>query len=122
MPNTICLSCMTNLELLTTFRKTCLQNNETSKLWLNNFSKIKTEEILLEDVTWNNEFIANSPLIVCNSSIKDNVDERGSSALEPSDSKQTIQLIENVNSMVKLLFITLKSYMRLKLYSILFIL
>ncbi|XP_077288130.1 uncharacterized protein LOC143912703 [Arctopsyche grandis] len=55
LPDTVCLSCKTNLELLIGFRKACFRSNETSQLRLDDCSKIKTEEILLEDVIRDDE-------------------------------------------------------------------
>ncbi|XP_077297378.1 zinc finger MYM-type protein 1-like isoform X2 [Arctopsyche grandis] len=99
LPDTVCLSCETSLESLTTFRNACLKSNETSQLKLDECLKIKTEEVLLEDEVWDNASVANSPLGVCKSFVKDKADERDSSVFEPSDSKQNIQLIENVDSL-----------------------
>ncbi|XP_077286545.1 uncharacterized protein LOC143911526 [Arctopsyche grandis] len=55
LPDTVCLSCKTNLELLINFRKACFRSNETSQLRLNDCLKIKTEEVLLEDVVWSKD-------------------------------------------------------------------
>ncbi|XP_077300284.1 uncharacterized protein LOC143921053 isoform X3 [Arctopsyche grandis] len=55
LPDTVCLSCKTNLELLISFRKACFRSNEKSLLSLDDCLKIKTEEVLLEDVIWDDE-------------------------------------------------------------------
>ncbi|XP_077301009.1 uncharacterized protein LOC143921542 isoform X6 [Arctopsyche grandis] len=55
LPDTVCLSCKTNLELLISFRKACFRSNEKSQLRLDDCLKIKTEEVLLEDVIWDDE-------------------------------------------------------------------
>ncbi|XP_077288111.1 uncharacterized protein LOC143912688 [Arctopsyche grandis] len=55
LPDTVCLSCKTNLELLIGFRKACFRSNEKAQLRLDDCSKIKTEEILLEDVIRDDE-------------------------------------------------------------------
>ncbi|XP_077287248.1 uncharacterized protein LOC143912013 isoform X2 [Arctopsyche grandis] len=53
LPDTICVVCVNN------FRNICLQNYLTSKLKLDMCLDIKTEEVLLEDLTWENEPGAN---------------------------------------------------------------
>ncbi|XP_077299929.1 uncharacterized protein LOC143920822 [Arctopsyche grandis] len=58
LPDAVCLSCNTNLELLIGFRNACLRSYETSQLntpLLDDCSKIKTEEVLLEDLIWDDE-------------------------------------------------------------------
>ncbi|XP_077290210.1 uncharacterized protein LOC143914005 isoform X2 [Arctopsyche grandis] len=55
LPDTVCLSCKTNLESLISFRKACFRSNETSQLRLDDCLKIKTEEVLSEDVIWDDE-------------------------------------------------------------------
>ncbi|XP_077286028.1 uncharacterized protein LOC143911142 [Arctopsyche grandis] len=55
LPDRVCLSCKTSLELLISFRKACFRNNESSQLRLDDCLKIKTEEILLEDLIWDDE-------------------------------------------------------------------
>ncbi|XP_077297460.1 uncharacterized protein LOC143919141 [Arctopsyche grandis] len=55
LPDTVCLSCKTNLESLISFRKACFRSNETSQLRLDDCLKIKTEEVLLENVIWDDE-------------------------------------------------------------------
>ncbi|XP_077297013.1 uncharacterized protein LOC143918818 [Arctopsyche grandis] len=55
LPDTVCLSCKTNLELLISFREACFRSYETSQLRLDDCLKIKTEEVLLEDVIWDDE-------------------------------------------------------------------
>ncbi|XP_077287621.1 uncharacterized protein LOC143912228 isoform X3 [Arctopsyche grandis] len=55
LPDTICLLCVKNLELFNTFRNVCIQSNETARLRLDECAQIKTEEVLLEDLTWKDE-------------------------------------------------------------------
>ncbi|XP_077302113.1 uncharacterized protein LOC143922652 [Arctopsyche grandis] len=55
LPDTICLVCVKNLELINTFRNVCIQSNETAKLRLVERVQIKTEEVLLEDFKWKDE-------------------------------------------------------------------
>ncbi|XP_077288652.1 uncharacterized protein LOC143913024 isoform X2 [Arctopsyche grandis] len=85
-PDAICLSCVNNLELLNSFRNDCRQSNEASKLTLNESLDFKTEELLLEDLNWEDESDVNSPPNNCN----DEADEWESSALEKSDSKSPV--------------------------------
>ncbi|XP_077297458.1 uncharacterized protein LOC143919140 [Arctopsyche grandis] len=55
LPDIVCLSCKTNLESLISFREACFRSNETSQLRLYDRLKIKTEEVLLENVIWDDE-------------------------------------------------------------------
>ncbi|XP_077290490.1 uncharacterized protein LOC143914231 [Arctopsyche grandis] len=56
LPDAVCLSCKTNLELLIGFRNVCFRSYETSQLnRLDDCWKIKTEEVLLEDLIWDDE-------------------------------------------------------------------
>lgn len=96
LPNIICLSCANNLESLTRFRRVSLRINEMSKLKLGERLNIKTEEVLLEDLTWENAPRVDSPANVYNSSANDKVNE-----WKLSDSKQNTHVIENINSPVK---------------------
>ncbi|XP_077297469.1 uncharacterized protein LOC143919148 [Arctopsyche grandis] len=67
LPDTVCLSCNTNLESLISFRKACFRSNETSQLRLDNCLKIKTEEVLLKDEDYSqqhqNEVVQKESLI-----------------------------------------------------------
>ncbi|XP_077297465.1 transcription factor Ouib-like [Arctopsyche grandis] len=55
LPDTVCLSCKTNLESLISFRKACFRSNETSQLRLDDCLNIKREEVFLENVIWDDE-------------------------------------------------------------------
>ncbi|XP_077300944.1 uncharacterized protein LOC143921488 [Arctopsyche grandis] len=66
LPDTICRSCKNNLELLIGFRKACLRSDEISKLRLNKCFDIKPEEVLLDDLIWENGFDVHSPANVYN--------------------------------------------------------
>ncbi|XP_077298997.1 uncharacterized protein LOC143920153 [Arctopsyche grandis] len=55
LPDMICHSCVNNQELLDSFRSACLQSDEKSRMVLNKSLKIKTEEVLLEDIIWEDE-------------------------------------------------------------------
>ncbi|XP_077287245.1 uncharacterized protein LOC143912011 [Arctopsyche grandis] len=55
LPNTVCLSCNTNLESLISFRKACFRSHETSQLRLVDCLNIKTEEVFLEDLILDDE-------------------------------------------------------------------
>lgn len=86
MPNMICLSCKNILGSLDTFRNVCLQSDETSKLRL----EIKTEEIFLEDLIYEDELHVNSPTNASNSFVNSQVNE-----WERSDYKK-INLLKNI--------------------------
>ncbi|XP_077286756.1 uncharacterized protein LOC143911650 [Arctopsyche grandis] len=99
-PDTVCFSCVNNLESFTSFRNVCLQSDKTSKLRLDEHFDVKTEEVLLEDLSWENDSGANSSPNVYNSPVNDVTNERNSSASKRSDFKQNIHSIENFNSPV----------------------
>lgn len=61
LPDTICQSCVDNLELLDTFRNICLQSDKSSKMRSVESSDIKLEEILLEDLIWEDEVDVDFP-------------------------------------------------------------
>ncbi|XP_077293756.1 uncharacterized protein LOC143916496 [Arctopsyche grandis] len=76
LPNMICLSCDNNLKLFSSFRDVCVRSEETLKTRLD----IKTEEVLLEDLVWEDGSH--------NSLIFDESDEWESNTLKRSDHKQ----------------------------------
>ncbi|XP_077288638.1 uncharacterized protein LOC143913014 isoform X2 [Arctopsyche grandis] len=94
LPDALCLSCINTLELLSSFRNDCLQSNETSKLALKECLNVKTEEVLLEDVIWEDESDVVSSPNVCN----DEVNDWKSNALNRNVSQQNIYLMENITS------------------------
>ncbi|XP_077289466.1 uncharacterized protein LOC143913498 isoform X3 [Arctopsyche grandis] len=55
LPDTICRSCVNNLESLDSFRSACLRSDEASRVP----SGVKLEEVLLDDLTWEDESAAN---------------------------------------------------------------
>ncbi|XP_077291754.1 uncharacterized protein LOC143915155 [Arctopsyche grandis] len=61
LPDGICLSCNSYLELLSIFRNVCRQSNQKSKLRLSECLDIKPKEVLLEDEIWEDKSNANSP-------------------------------------------------------------
>ncbi|XP_077298944.1 uncharacterized protein LOC143920107 [Arctopsyche grandis] len=61
LPDMICLSCVNNLELLDSFRNACIQNDTTSRLELDKYLKVKPEEVMLEDLIWEDELGADCP-------------------------------------------------------------
>ncbi|XP_077293770.1 zinc finger MYM-type protein 1-like [Arctopsyche grandis] len=73
LPDMICLSCFNNLEALSSFRNDCLKSDKTSKLRLEARLPIKMEEVLLEDLTWEEEPSANSTPHVYNSPVDENL-------------------------------------------------
>ncbi|XP_077302851.1 uncharacterized protein LOC143923177 [Arctopsyche grandis] len=72
LSNTICIPCKNNLELLSTFRNTCIQSDESQKLRLARYLNVKKEEIILDDLVWDDEI---------GSSVKDKGDEQKLCAL-----------------------------------------
>ncbi|XP_077287242.1 uncharacterized protein LOC143912009 [Arctopsyche grandis] len=52
LPDVMCLSCVKSLVSLSSFRDICLKSDEMSKLRLNDCPKIKPEEVILEDLIW----------------------------------------------------------------------
>lgn len=52
LPESICLSCESNLEVLNDFKKSCFQNDETVRQRLIKCVRIKVEEVLLDDLDW----------------------------------------------------------------------
>ncbi|XP_077288627.1 uncharacterized protein LOC143913007 isoform X2 [Arctopsyche grandis] len=61
LPDMVCLSCVNNLELLDGFRNACFQSNTTPRDELDRYFKIKPEELLLDDLIWENESGADCP-------------------------------------------------------------
>ncbi|XP_077286873.1 uncharacterized protein LOC143911733 isoform X1 [Arctopsyche grandis] len=75
LPDTICLLCVKNLELFNTFRNVCIQSNETARLRLDECVQIKTEEVLLEDLTWKDETDVISSSNVCDSIVNNKTND-----------------------------------------------
>ncbi|XP_077298477.1 uncharacterized protein LOC143919812 isoform X2 [Arctopsyche grandis] len=67
LPDMICLSCVNNLELFDSFRNACFQNDTTSRVELDKYLKVKPEEVLLEDLIWEDELGAEWPPNNCSS-------------------------------------------------------
>ncbi|XP_077288664.1 uncharacterized protein LOC143913032 [Arctopsyche grandis] len=61
LPDMVCLSCVNNLELLDGFRNACFRNDTTSRVEIDSYLKIKSEELLLDDLIWENESGADCP-------------------------------------------------------------
>ncbi|XP_077298822.1 uncharacterized protein LOC143920028 isoform X2 [Arctopsyche grandis] len=55
LPDMICLSCVNSLELFDNFRNICLQNDATSRVELDKYLKVKPDEVLLENLIWEDE-------------------------------------------------------------------
>ncbi|XP_077300952.1 uncharacterized protein LOC143921496 [Arctopsyche grandis] len=96
LPDKICRSCNNNLDLLISFRKVCHRSDEISKLKLNTCLNIKPEEVLLEDLIWENEFDVHSPLNVSNTPVNNVMSERESSTSEQTNSEPSIHSIGNI--------------------------
>lgn len=52
----ICLSCDNNLELFFGFRNVCIQSDQIQKSRLSDCLNIKTEEIILDDLIFQDDF------------------------------------------------------------------
>ncbi|XP_077298193.1 uncharacterized protein LOC143919647 [Arctopsyche grandis] len=70
LPDIICHSSVNNQELLDSFRSACLQSDEKSRMVL-----IKTEEVLLEDVIWEDEPDGDFPTNISSSPNNDEIHE-----------------------------------------------
>ncbi|XP_077289788.1 uncharacterized protein LOC143913699 [Arctopsyche grandis] len=67
LPDMICLSCVNNLELLDSFRNACFQSDTTSRVGLDKYLKVEPEEVLVEDLIWENELGAGFPTNISSS-------------------------------------------------------
>ncbi|XP_077298779.1 uncharacterized protein LOC143919995 isoform X2 [Arctopsyche grandis] len=81
-PDTICLSCDSNLKLLSNFRDVCFKSNETSKQRFTECLDYKSEEVLLEDLIWDGD---------------DSINNLIASTAEVSDSAENIDLNEHMS-------------------------
>ncbi|XP_077300721.1 uncharacterized protein LOC143921347 [Arctopsyche grandis] len=63
-PKSICASCESTLKLLSDFKNTCIQNDEISRHKLDECADVKTEEVMLEDIVWEDESNSDSHLQV----------------------------------------------------------
>ncbi|XP_077287977.1 uncharacterized protein LOC143912562 isoform X4 [Arctopsyche grandis] len=84
LPDMVCLSCINNLELLDGFRNACFRSATTSRVEIDSYLKIKPEELLLDDLIWENESGADCPPNI--SSSAENGEERNSDFMPPIDS------------------------------------
>ncbi|XP_077287974.1 uncharacterized protein LOC143912562 isoform X2 [Arctopsyche grandis] len=75
LPDMVCLSCINNLELLDGFRNACFRSATTSRVEIDSYLKIKPEELLLDDLIWENESGADCPPNI--SSSAENGETRG---------------------------------------------
>ncbi|XP_077289044.1 uncharacterized protein LOC143913242 [Arctopsyche grandis] len=101
LPDTICLLCNNNLELLSNFRNMCIQNEETQKLRLPGILNIKNEETILDDLIWEDEVVIDSTSNVCQLAVDDEINQSsisGKEFLVRDHSKQNALLIENDES------------------------
>ncbi|XP_077283724.1 uncharacterized protein LOC143909556 [Arctopsyche grandis] len=92
LPNFICRSCESKLEMLINFKNICIHNNETRKL--TKCLVIKSEEVILDDLMWENENDIDSLPNVCNTSVINEASKWESNASKQGD------LIENADSLV----------------------
>ncbi|XP_077289508.1 uncharacterized protein LOC143913528 isoform X3 [Arctopsyche grandis] len=68
LPDMICPSCVNNLELLDSFRNTCLRTDKASRLKSGESLNVKPEEVILADLIWEDEVGANLPPNISSSS------------------------------------------------------
>ncbi|XP_077298240.1 uncharacterized protein LOC143919682 [Arctopsyche grandis] len=92
LPDTICLSCVNNLELLNSFRNACHRSAETSRLKSDECLKIEPEEVLLDDLIWQNESKANLPPNI--SSSPDEDETRGGKIISEDNMTEIINTID----------------------------
>ncbi|XP_077300700.1 uncharacterized protein LOC143921326 [Arctopsyche grandis] len=71
LPDTICQSCESNLKVFTSFKNICVHNDKILRLRLSERLNIKTEEVILDDLNWENEFNAHSSAFIYNYPIID---------------------------------------------------
>ncbi|XP_077289236.1 uncharacterized protein LOC143913377 [Arctopsyche grandis] len=73
LPDMICRSCVNNLELLDRFRSACLRSDKMSRLRSDESLTVKPEEVLLEDLKWEDETGACFPPIISSSPDDDQI-------------------------------------------------
>ncbi|XP_077300976.1 uncharacterized protein LOC143921521 isoform X2 [Arctopsyche grandis] len=89
LPDTICLSCVNNLELLDSFRNACFRSDTTSRMELDKCLKVKPEEVLLEDLNWDDELGADLPANISSSSDDGDIHRGKISSTEMMDAVNT---------------------------------
>ncbi|XP_077297457.1 uncharacterized protein LOC143919139 [Arctopsyche grandis] len=94
LPNTICILCKYKIESFNTFRNVCIRSDETLKFRSTNCLKIKTEEVILDDLVWRDECVVNSPTDCPESSADYKVTKVEVSALDECDSNRNTDFIE----------------------------
>ncbi|XP_077289584.1 uncharacterized protein LOC143913578 [Arctopsyche grandis] len=68
LPDMVCRSCVNSLNLLNTFRNDCLQSVKTPSLKSHDCLKVKPEEVVLDDLIWEDESGVNLPPSISSSS------------------------------------------------------
>lgn len=97
LPDVICLLCKNSLELFSSFRNICIQNDKAQRLKLIECLNIKRKEIITDNLLRKNDISLNSSPIVY-TSFADNADiERKLTALKECNSERNFHLIENKN-------------------------
>ncbi|XP_077288621.1 uncharacterized protein LOC143913002 isoform X2 [Arctopsyche grandis] len=61
LPDMVCLSCVNNLELLDGFRNACFRSDTTSRVEIDKYFKVKPEELLVDDLIWQDDSGADCP-------------------------------------------------------------
>ncbi|XP_077300307.1 uncharacterized protein LOC143921063 [Arctopsyche grandis] len=54
MPNTICQSCNSNIKMFNSFKNACIRNDKISRAKAEG-KNVKSEEVILDDLVWENE-------------------------------------------------------------------
>ncbi|XP_077283868.1 uncharacterized protein LOC143909656 [Arctopsyche grandis] len=100
LPDTICLLCKNNLELLSNFRNICIQSEETQKLRLAESLDIKKEEIVLDDLIWQDDIDINSISNACQPAVDDEFNKSKSRNSGQVSLGDHLQQNENENSQI----------------------
>ncbi|XP_077297455.1 uncharacterized protein LOC143919137 [Arctopsyche grandis] len=87
----ICLSCVNNLELFDSFRNVCFLSDTTSRVELDKYLKVKPEEVLLEDLIWEDELGAD-----CSPKISSSPDDDETPGRNISSSDNVAAIIEHI--------------------------
>ncbi|XP_077283870.1 uncharacterized protein LOC143909658 [Arctopsyche grandis] len=100
LPHTICLLCTTNLELLRDFRNICIQSEKTQKLRLAESLDIKIEEILLDDLIWQDDIGINSISNICQQVVDNEINKSESRNSSQVSLEDHVKPKENENSQI----------------------
>ncbi|XP_077292396.1 uncharacterized protein LOC143915571 [Arctopsyche grandis] len=110
LPDTVCFSCVNNLEFFSNFRNVCLKSDEALNQRLVERLDIKMEKRIIEDLSSKNESAAILPPNICNPPVNNKINEWKSNAIEGCGSNQNIHSIENINAPIRERKVTLCDY------------